>query len=166
MEHHKQTTSPGFTRRRFLQLGLGAAVLPGLGALSGCAQSQPLKVAVQPWCGYQFLFVARVEGWQDTKQVELVDTALTTESVAALREGRVDAAALTLDEVLLLRSQGHPLHVVMVFDASAGADLLLATPGCRASRANASAWKIPGSASSCCTRCCRPPGCSRRRSRS
>jgi len=129
MEHHNQTISPGFTRRRFLQLGLGAAILPGLGALSGCGPSQPLKVAVQPWCGYQFLFVGREEGWLDTKQVELVETALTTESVAALREGRVDAAALTLDEVLLLRAKGHPLHVVMVFDASAGADVLLARPG-------------------------------------
>ena len=118
-------------RRNFLRLSAAALAMPWLASLSGCGTDRPLRVAVQPWCGYQFLFIARQEGWLKAQAIELVETALTRDSVEALKQGKVDAAALTLDEVLLLREQGHPLQVVMVFNISAGADVLLAKPDIR-----------------------------------
>lgn len=51
------------------------------------------------------------------------------ESLKALAEGKVDGAAMTLDELLQARASGLPLSVVMVFDISAGADMLVAYPG-------------------------------------
>jgi NitT/TauT family transport system substrate-binding protein len=75
------------------------------------------------------MFLARHEGELDIKQVNLVETASATESLKALAEGKVDGAALTLDEVLQARSKGMPLTVVMIFDVSAGADVLIARPG-------------------------------------
>ena len=41
----------------------------------------------------------------------------------------MDGAAMTLDEVLQARASGLPLSVVMIFDISAGADMLVAYPG-------------------------------------
>ncbi|WP_254517510.1 ABC transporter substrate-binding protein, partial [Salmonella enterica] len=42
--------------------------------------------------------------------------------------GRLEAAALTLDEVLLGRNQGLDLRVILVLDISTGADVVVAAP--------------------------------------
>lgn len=115
------------SRRRLLGALAALFCLPA----TSCAPERPLRVAVQPWCGYQFLTLAEQEGWLPSGQVELLRVPLAADSSRALREGRVDAAALTLDEVLLLLAQGVELSVVLVFDVSAGADVLLVKPGIR-----------------------------------
>ena len=46
-------------------------------------------------------------------------------SIDALKEGRADGAMLTLDEALVLQARGMALEVVLVFDVSKGADVLL-----------------------------------------
>lgn len=99
--------------------------------MSGCGwlTDKPVSVAAHVWPGYELMFLARNEGELDTKLVNLVETASATESLQALAEGRVDGVALTLDEVLKARAQGIPLAVVLVFDVSAGADVLLVRPG-------------------------------------
>ncbi|MDO9067107.1 MAG: ABC transporter substrate-binding protein [Deltaproteobacteria bacterium] len=71
----------------------------------------------------------RSEGWLDTQQVRLVEMSSGQDSLKALAEGKVDGAAMTLDEVLQARASGLPLSVVMIFDISAGADMLVAYPG-------------------------------------
>ena len=117
------------TRRRFLAL-LGAGALWGL--LPGCRRNvAPLTVAAHIWPGYEFMFLAQREGWLDAKQVTLRETPSASESLRALSGGEVDAAALTLDEVLRARAQGVPMSVVLVFDISAGADVVLARPDIR-----------------------------------
>lgn len=45
-----------------------------------------------------------------------------------LRRGQVLAAALTLDEVLSIREPTLPLSIILVFDSSIGADMLLVAP--------------------------------------
>lgn len=97
-------------------------------SLVGCRGGEPVAIASHVWPGYEPMFLARAMGWLDPKQVRLVETASATGSVKALVEGRVDGAALTLDEVLRVRGKGIPLTVVMVFDVSAGADVVLARP--------------------------------------
>ena len=115
-------------RRRFLQLNAATVVLLNLPMISACSAHPPLKIAVQPRCGYQFLKLAGQQGWITGDHIQLVDTGWTGESVAALRAGQVDGAALTLGEVLRLCAEGMELSVVMLFDISAGADVLLARP--------------------------------------
>jgi NitT/TauT family transport system substrate-binding protein len=112
-------------RRRFLQLNMGALFAAGL---SGCGQGQPLRIAIQPWCGYQFVKLASLQGWMSTETIQIMDTALAIESKQALQNGAVDCAALTLDEVLLLLDAGLDLKVALVFNVSAGADVLLVRP--------------------------------------
>ncbi|WP_171906327.1 ABC transporter substrate-binding protein [Desulfuromonas thiophila] len=90
--------------------------------------SRPLRVAVHPWLGYQSLILCQQEHRLDAAQVELVPSVSLSASSRLLCEGKVDAATVTLDEVLFLRQKGVPLTVVLVLDASAGADLLLAKP--------------------------------------
>lgn len=112
------------SRRRFVML-LGGLVCAPL--LQGCTLGeQPISIAAHVWPGYEPMFLARSEGWLDAKQVSLFETGSATESIQALADGKVDGAALTLDKVLRARAMGIPLTVVMVFDVSAGADMLLA----------------------------------------
>lgn len=116
------------SRRGFIA-ALGAVPLGAW--FSGCNRTPtaPLSIAAHVWPGYEPMFLARREGWLEQRQVRLVETSGATESLQALAAGKVDGAALTLDEVLRGRAGGVPLTLVLVFDVSAGADVLLARPG-------------------------------------
>ena len=103
-----------------LVLGLNLSLL-----LSGCSRPAPLRVGINPWIGYETLPLAAQLGWLP-EGVELHATASFSASAQALAEGTLDAAGLTLEEMLLARARGTPLSAVLVFDVSAGADMLLA----------------------------------------
>jgi NitT/TauT family transport system substrate-binding protein len=113
-------------QRRTLINAVGRAVLAS--SLSGCGwlSDQPVAIAAHVWVGYEPMFLARNEGWLDVQKVRLLETHNAAESLAALAEGRVDGAALTLDEMLKARETGLPLTAVLVFDISVGADMLVA----------------------------------------
>lgn len=112
-------------RRDFLRFVLtGGLTAP----LAGCALSRPLQVGIHPWIGYESFFLARDFGWLPPEVVLHVGKS-ASESLQGLAEARLDAAALTLDEVLKARGAGIPLVIVLVFDVSAGADMVLAREG-------------------------------------
>jgi len=67
--------------------------------------------------------------WLDTQQVKLIHAETFTDSIRLIEQGKVDAAGLTLDEVLRIRESGVALAVILICDVSAGADMLLAKPG-------------------------------------
>ncbi|HYE34928.1 ABC transporter substrate-binding protein [Methylocaldum sp.] len=90
-----------------------------------------LRVATNVWSGYEMLYAARELGLYDEGRIRLVEMTSATEVSLALQNGLVEAGTLTLDEVLGLKAKGADLHVVLVFDYSAGADVLLARPGIR-----------------------------------
>jgi len=117
-------------RRLFLGSVCGAVLSH---ALAGCAGwgDEPVAIAAHVWPGYEPMFLAQREGWLDVRKVRLVESSSATDSLQALMAGRVDGAALTLDEVLKARGRGLPLSVVMVFDISAGADMLVVRPDIR-----------------------------------
>lgn len=117
-------------RRGFLAM-LGAGVL--WAGLPGCWRKSvsPLRVAAHIWPGYEFMFLAQREGLLDSGLVSLRETPSASQSIEALTKGEVDAAALTLDEVLRVRAAGVRVSVVLVFDISAGADVVLGRPGMR-----------------------------------
>ncbi|MCK5188995.1 MAG: ABC transporter substrate-binding protein, partial [Methylococcales bacterium] len=77
------------------------------------------------WPGYDLMFLAQKQGWLVDPNLKLLTTQSATDSIMALSTGQVDGAALTLDEVLLARDKGIPLTIVLVFDISAGADMVL-----------------------------------------
>lgn len=104
--------------------------LIGLSALlTACTSPElPLRIATHPWIGYESLCLAQELDWLPPGAT-LRHGESSAESMAALRAGDVDAATLTLDEMLHMRVSGVPLTAVLVFDSSSGADVLLARPG-------------------------------------
>lgn len=116
---------PSRQRRRLLT----GALLPWvLGACSG--RAEPMRLVGQPWPGYEPMFLARALGYMPS-DVELQESSTAQESIQLAFDSRVEGVMLTLDEVLRLRDQGVPLQIVLVFDVSRGADMLLARPGMR-----------------------------------
>lgn len=113
--------------RRDLLIALTALSAAPL-SLSGCSTGGPLTIGLHPWPGYEPLYLARAFGWL-SDEVVLREGGSAGDSLAGLRRGELDGAALTLDEVLKARAEGIPLTVVAVCDDSVGADMVLARPG-------------------------------------
>lgn len=119
--------------RRDLLLGAAGAScrwLTPLGGLTACSAPAPaLRVALNGWIGYSPLFLAQELGHVPESSVRLLEFPSNTASMMALVNGEVAAAALTLDEVLVAREGGLDVHAALVFDESAGADVLMARQG-------------------------------------
>lgn len=113
------------SRRQFMFRSIFAAT--ALGALSGCSCRQRLRVGVHPWIGYEPLYLAEDFDLLP-KNISLVKGDSASETIRRLKANEVDAAALTLDEVFRVRNEGIPLTVVLIFDSSTGADMLLVHP--------------------------------------
>ncbi|MDI1347652.1 ABC transporter substrate-binding protein [Aquabacterium sp.] len=119
-------------RRDLLLGGAGASCrwLTPLGGLTACSTATPaLRVALNGWIGYSPLFLAQELGHAPESAVRLLEFPSNTASMMALFNGEVAAAALTLDEVLLAREGGLDVRAALVFDESAGADVLMAREG-------------------------------------
>jgi len=87
-----------------------------------------MRIGTSIWPGYELLFVAKERGYFGETSVKVVDFTSTTESSRALRNGALDAAALTLDEAIKLAQAGMDIKVILVIDYSNGADVVLARP--------------------------------------
>lgn len=113
-------------RRRFLATTALAALALG----SACSRQLPLtRVGGITWIGYEPLFLARELGLYDPDTLRLVEMPSNTANLMALATGDVEAAALTLDECLIAREGGLDLRAILVFDYSAGADVVMSRPG-------------------------------------
>ncbi len=114
-----------------LRRGLG--ILPALALtllLAACgAPEPPLRVGTNDWIGYEPLYLARALGHYQDSPIQLVEMNNTTEVIAALRAGRLDVAATTIDEALALREEGFDVRILLLMDASRGGDAVLARPG-------------------------------------
>jgi len=111
-------------RRRFL----GASALAPL-LLGACGSQPPLtRVGGILWIGYEPLFLARELGLYDANTLRLVEMPSNTTNLMSLAIGDVEAATLTLDEYLLAREGGVDVRAILVFDYSAGADVVMSRP--------------------------------------
>ncbi len=90
---------------------------------------QPLRLGTNVWSGYEPLYLAREIGKLPDKEVKLVEYPSASEVIRAFRNRALEAASLTLDEVLMLVQDGIPVRVILVHDISNGADTILARPG-------------------------------------
>lgn len=118
------------TRREVARALASCGAAAALVGLPGCHWlEQPLSVAAHVWVGYEPMFLAENRAWLDTGRVNLLQTKNSQDTVTALAQGRAQAGALTLDEVLRARAGGLPLSIVLIFNISLGADMLLVRPG-------------------------------------
>jgi NitT/TauT family transport system substrate-binding protein len=112
-------------RRRFLAAGALAPLV-----LSACGSQPPLtRVGGILWIGYEPMFLARELGLYDPGTLRLVEMPSNTTNLMSLATGDVEAATLTLDEYLLARDGGLDVRAILVFDYSAGADVVMSRPG-------------------------------------
>ncbi|MCS7171068.1 MAG: ABC transporter substrate-binding protein [Aquificaceae bacterium] len=86
---------------------------------------QSIKVGTNFWHGYEILYLARSLGHLPDN-VKLVEFNTTSEVKRSYRNGLINAMALTIDEALRLLADGHQIRVIMVFDISEGADVVIA----------------------------------------
>lgn len=101
--------------------------LCGTAYLSACTpDAEPITISTVIWPGYEPLALAHEMGWLDKKLVKLIQSTSATDSIRLFEEGKIDAAGLTLDEVLRLRDKGIAVSVILICDISARADMLLA----------------------------------------
>ena len=71
-------------------------------ALSSCEDKSThnvLKVGISPWPGYEPLVLAAKYGFYGKHRIRIIRFGTPTESYRALRDGIVDVAAFTADEV-------------------------------------------------------------------
>lgn len=98
--------------------------------LAACtpAPEPPLRVGLIPWPGTEPLFLARDLGLYPSPRIHLVEYVSSDQSLRAFRNGAIDAISSTLEEVLRFEQLGQEPRVVLVLDASHGADCLMARP--------------------------------------
>ena len=77
------------------------------------------------WIGYESFYLARDLGFYNDTPIRFVEHLSATQQIRAFRNRTIQAATLTLDEVLLLLEQGHNPKVVMVIDISHGGDVII-----------------------------------------
>lgn len=99
--------------------------------LAACANDEgnrSLRVGTNVWPGYEPLYLADYLGYFDGKPISLVEYSSASQVARAFRNDLIDAAALTLDEVLLLAQYDFEPEIVLVMDISHGGDVILARP--------------------------------------
>ncbi|GAA0590338.1 ABC transporter substrate-binding protein [Caenispirillum bisanense] len=93
--------------------------------------SATLRLAINPWPGYEFLYLARDLGFLEEEglTVEFVERPDLGSVRAAFEGGKADAMTVTLTEVLQACDRGPRCpRVVLAADYSDGADVVMAVP--------------------------------------
>jgi len=100
-------------------------------ALSACQPETvlPMRIGTDVWPGYEPLFFAQHTGGLNKKDFRLVEFSDSSEVGRAFRNGNLEAACLTLDEVFYTVQDDMNPVILLVLDESQGADVLLARPG-------------------------------------
>lgn len=112
------------------------AFLLSLGLLAGCGNPAvkprlPLKIGLVTWIGYGPFYVAAEKGYFAANGVDVQFERIEgdVERRSAIAAGRLDGIALTLDSMIVLRTNGIPLKTVMAIDVSNGGDGIVAIKG-------------------------------------
>lgn len=99
-------------------------------SLNACTKPPtPTSIAINPWPGYEFLYLAEQKGFfkQLGANIKLVQLSSLGDAQRAYVNGRVDGLASTIIEAVQVEPLGgKPVKVVLVPDYSNGGDVILA----------------------------------------
>ncbi len=101
-------------------------------SLYGCSEKKNqdlVTIAINPWPGYEFLYLAQELGYFEKvgAPIKLVQVSSLSDSQRAYINGRVDGFTSTLIEAVLAEPLGgSSLKVVMIPDYSNGGDVIMA----------------------------------------
>ena len=110
------------------------AVISSLLIASGCSEQPPppIRVGINPWPGYEFLYLAQEKGFyrDEGVDVRLIEFNSLSDARRAYERGQIDAMGTTVIEVLQVRDQSaRSPQIVQVIDYSNGGDVIIARPG-------------------------------------
>lgn len=95
----------------------------------GCDKNtQQIKVGISPWPGYEPLLLALEKGFYESSSVKVIRYTSPVESFKALRNGSIDVAAFTVDEVLHYADVCNKPKIILVLDVSNGGDAIVSKP--------------------------------------
>jgi len=97
---------------------------------SGCTNETEVKtfsIGTNIWPGYEPLHLAKIQN-EYKNNVDVITYDSATIVLNKFRNKEIEGAALTLDEVILLKDQGYNPVIIAVLDVSEGADVLLCKP--------------------------------------
>lgn len=99
--------------------------------LVGCSNPNQnlVRIAINPWPGYEFLHLAQAKGFfkQAGLNIELVEMASLADVQRVYIQGRADGLASTIIEAVhAAGNTQEPLAIVHIPDYSNGADIILA----------------------------------------
>ncbi len=115
-----------------LALTKALVVLALLMFLAGCERRNPLRIGLNIWPGYEFLYLAQELGYykEEGVDVQLVDFSSLADARRSFERGQIDGLGTTIVEVVLAgENSADPLKIVSVVDYSNGADVIIAKPG-------------------------------------
>lgn len=113
------------TRVRLIGLAAAWALL----VACGTEPLAPMRVGAVLWPGNEGLFFAAAKGWLAPRDYRMVEMSSGFETIRAFRNGTLDAAALTLDEVIRAVQDGADPVLLLAIDQSHGADGVVARAG-------------------------------------
>lgn len=116
-------------RRRLPPLVLVTALVAALA--SGCGRREPLRLGLNAFPSYEFLYLADVQGFyrDEGLEVRVLEFGSLSDTRRAYERGQLDVMAGTVIEALVVRDQStRSPQIVRVIDYSNGADVLLAQP--------------------------------------
>ena len=111
---------------QFVARLLAAILFVALIASCNPRSDPALRIGTNVWPGYEPLYLARELKYFDDSTIRLVEYFSASQVIRAFRNGAIDAAALTLDEVLLLQQHDVEAKIVLVMDVSHGGDAIIA----------------------------------------
>ena len=88
----------------------------------------PIALGTNVWPGFEPFYLAQKTGLLAETDARLLEYSSSTQVMRSFANGTIDAAALTLDEVLTLSGAGVDAVVVLVLDFSNGGDAIVANP--------------------------------------
>lgn len=113
----------------FLSIALTLVILIYLTLQSGRDQLGTIRIGINQWPGYEFLFVAQQEGFfkEVGLDVELVELSSLTDVRRAFQNGKVDGMASSLIEIVkAFKYSGRIAQIILVTDHSHGANKIVA----------------------------------------
>ncbi len=92
------------------------------------APQTPIRIGINPWPGYEFLFLAKEKGLLEAP-VDFIEYSSLGDTRRAYERGQIDGLMCTLIEVLLARNQSQRIpQPFLITDFSNGSDVILAHP--------------------------------------
>lgn len=120
-------------RSAFKIIGLVIAVSIAGGSLFWLSPWQetkkPLRIGVNAWPGYAYLYLAQAKGFLKAEgvQLDILSFSSLSDIRHAYERGQLDGMACTITEMLQAQKHGRTSKVVLLADFSNGADKVIAT---------------------------------------